>query len=212
MSFDSDAFGDGAVLGCDFTGIVQKVGDGVTRLRKGDAVAGLVWGASVGQYAIQEAAKYQLRIVTTCSPKHFDTVKKFGAHHVFDYRSQGVVEQIKSAAPDLKYVFDTIGSRSSSGLASQAVRSTGGTLCTVRPGKANTEDVDSSVEVTDVLPSKDDHELAAELFEKLPEWLETGIIKANATRILPGLESVPKGFDMHRNGDISGFKVVYQLG
>lgn len=62
-----------------------------------------------------------------------------------------------------------------------------------------------------VQPSKDDHELSAELFEKLPEWLETGVIKPNATRVLAGLESVPKGFDMHRNKEISGFKIVYKV-
>ncbi|KAF4313996.1 Alcohol dehydrogenase superfamily zinc-containing [Botryosphaeria dothidea] len=298
QSFDSNAFGDGTVLGCDFTGVVRKVGDRVTRLKEGDNIAGLIWGgekkgvgaysqytiaderisfkipkgtspdqaatvplaaatawlamfskeslnipraeasknsiliwggsSSVGQFAIQEAAKTGLTVITTCSPKHFDLVKSYGAKHAFDYNSGDVIEQIKSVAPELKYVFDTIGTKSSSGSASQAVSGKGGKLCTVRPGKANTEDVVSGIEVSDVLvwtaflkehrygefywpPSKDDHELSAELFEKLPEWLETGVIKPNATRVLAGLESVPKGFDMHRNKEISGFKIVYKV-
>ena len=41
---DSNAFGDGAVLGCDFCGIVELVGGKVTRVKVGDRVAGLVWG------------------------------------------------------------------------------------------------------------------------------------------------------------------------
>ena len=42
--FDINAFGDGAVLGCDFVGDVTELGPGVTRLAKGDVVAGLIWG------------------------------------------------------------------------------------------------------------------------------------------------------------------------
>ena len=44
QSFDGDAFGDGAVLGCDFAGIVEQVGSEVSRLRVGDKVAALIWG------------------------------------------------------------------------------------------------------------------------------------------------------------------------
>lgn len=42
--FDSNAFGDGAVLGCDFVGEVTELGDEVTQLALGDIVAGLIWG------------------------------------------------------------------------------------------------------------------------------------------------------------------------
>lgn len=44
QAIDSNAFGDGAVLGCDFVGEVVELGDSVTRLVKGDVVAGLIWG------------------------------------------------------------------------------------------------------------------------------------------------------------------------
>lgn len=46
QSFDSNAFGDGTVLGCDFVGEVVELGSGVTRLAKGDIVAGLIWGGN----------------------------------------------------------------------------------------------------------------------------------------------------------------------
>ena len=39
-----NAFGDGAVLGCDFTGIVESLGKSVTKVKVGDRIAGLVWG------------------------------------------------------------------------------------------------------------------------------------------------------------------------
>lgn len=108
--------------------------------------------ASVGLYAIQIAKHYGLGVVTTCSPRHHDLVKSLGASHAFDYRDTEVVESIKSATESsLKYVFDTIGNESSSATSSQAISEQGGYLCTVRPGKAFTENVTKQTKVTDVL-------------------------------------------------------------
>lgn len=106
--------------------------------------------ASVGLYTIQLATITGLNVVTTCSPKNADLVRSYGAKHVFDYKDLQVVEKIKQAAPGLKYVFDTIGQSASSTTASNALAGNGG-LCTVRPGKANTENVADCTKVTDVL-------------------------------------------------------------
>ena len=184
--------------------------------------------ASVGQYAIQIAAMYGFNIITTCSPRNFDLVKKLGATHVFDYNDSSVVDNIKKAAPDLEYTFDTIGQKYSSTQASHAITDKGGVLCTVRPGKANTEGVTSQAKITDVLvwtaflkdhqyknfkwpANEDDHKLSAELFERLPQWVEDGTIKANKPKVLKGLEKVPEGFQEYRDGKISGYKIVYAL-
>jgi threonine dehydrogenase-like Zn-dependent dehydrogenase len=60
--------------------------------------------------------------------------------------------------------------------------------------------------------SKEDHELAAELFRKIPDWLEKGKLKPNKIKLLRGgLSGVEEGFQLHRDGKISGFKVVYEL-
>lgn len=204
--------------------------------------------ASVGSFAIQLARIYNFNIITTCSPRNLDMVKKLGATHVFDYNDPAVIDNIKKAASDLEYTFDTIGSEDSSAQASQAIRSEGGVLCTVRPGKANTENVAKHVKITDVLvwtaflkdhqykefkwpvgvtlqniqsvknvltkelqASVEDHELSAELFEKLPSWLEDGTIKPNNVKLFDSLDSIHEGFDMHRNGKISSFKIVYKV-
>ncbi|KAL3459481.1 putative zinc-binding dehydrogenase family oxidoreductase [Aspergillus heterothallicus] len=298
QSFDGNAFGDGAVLGCDFVGEVVELGSIVTRLAKGDIIAGLVWGgevkglgaygeycladerisfkvpkgvsraeaatiplaattawlalfskdclaldrsqargqsvlvwggsSSVGLYAIQLASHCGFDVITTCSPKHANLVASLGAKHVFNYKDEQVVDKIKAAAPDLVHAFDTIGAGSSSTSSSQAFSSGPGTICTVRPGKANTENVLQGTRVTDVLvwtaflkdhsygvfkwpASTHDHELSAELLGKVPVWLENGILKPNAPKVLHGLDLVAGGFQEYRDGKISAYKIVYEL-
>jgi NADPH:quinone reductase-like Zn-dependent oxidoreductase len=107
--------------------------------------------ASVGAFAIQLARAYSIPVVTVCSPRNFDLCKSLGATHVFDYNDEDVVEKIQSVAPNIAHVFDCIGSQSSSTIASKAVVETGGVLCSVRPGKQFTDNVESRVEVVDVL-------------------------------------------------------------
>ena len=181
------------------------------------------------------------------APRNFDLVKDLGASVALNYKSPNVVEELRAAAPELAHVFDTIGNTSSSETASRAVQ-TPGRLCTVRPGKANTEKVIDGVELTDVLvwtaflkvhsygkfywpvsfqnfygipvdgslihsrqASEDDHKLATELFARLPELLASGKVRPNDVLSLQGLDSVPQGFEMYRQGKISAQKIVYDL-
>ncbi|KAG5659039.1 hypothetical protein KAF25_007592 [Fusarium avenaceum] len=189
----------------------------------------LIWGgsSSVGQYAIQIAAISGFKIITTCSPRSFDLVKSFGATHIFDYNDADVVKSIKDAAPNLRYVFDTIGKQTSSTTASQAIDENGGTLCTVRPDKSFTENVTKQIKVTSVLvwtafnrviqykkasfpASEEDHKLGVEFNERLPGWIDEGKIKPNKPKVIPGgLDAVKKGFQEHRDGKISGYKLVF---
>ncbi|KAL2816077.1 chaperonin 10-like protein [Aspergillus granulosus] len=47
QSLDANAFGDDAVLGCDFVGTVEKTGDKVSRIKPGTVIAGLIWGGEI---------------------------------------------------------------------------------------------------------------------------------------------------------------------
>ncbi|KAM5344922.1 hypothetical protein ACJ41O_010784 [Fusarium nematophilum] len=299
QSFDSHAFGDGSVLGCDFVGVVEATGPNVTRISKGTTIAGLIWGgetkliggysqytladehicfpvpqglsleeastvplaactaflslfskdclsiprsgdkkpsvliwggsSSVGLYAVQIAGLYGLEVIATCSHQHHDLIKSYGAKAVFDYRDPQVVDKIREATPGLQYVFDTIGNKTSSETASRAISHENGVLCTVRPGKANTENIAEGVKITDVLvwtaflkehrygdfywpPNQADHELASSFFQLLPELISAGKIKPNSPKIIPnGLDGVFGGFQEYRDGRISNYKIVYQL-
>lgn len=106
--------------------------------------------ATVGFFAIQLAKLYNIEVATTCSPRNFEKARQAGASHVFDYNDEEVIANINRALPNLNNVFDTVGNESSSATAAKAISSTEGLLCTVRPGKANTQDVPSHVKVTEV--------------------------------------------------------------
>lgn len=43
-SFDSWESGEGCILGCDFVGKVEAIGDSVSKLQLGDTVSGLICG------------------------------------------------------------------------------------------------------------------------------------------------------------------------
>ena len=45
----------------------------------------------------------------------------------------------------------------------------------------------------------------------LPELLESGKVKPNNVLPLAGLDSVPQGFELYRQGKISAQKIVYEL-
>ena len=101
-------------------------------------------------FAIQLATLHGIVVATTCSTRNFEKAKNAGATYIFDYNDENTIQRIRQAMPQLSHVFDTIGNASSSAIAARALNGQSGSLCTVRPGKANTEDVPEHVKVTDV--------------------------------------------------------------
>jgi NADPH:quinone reductase-like Zn-dependent oxidoreductase len=154
-------------------------------------------------------------------------VRSYGADHFFDYSDPEVITKIKAITPDLQYAFDTIGNPTNSTTAAECIAGKG-RLCTVRPGKMYTEGVKKEIEVSDVMVwtglgmevrygeafwpvSQEDQYLTAQLFRNIPEWYGEGRFRGNRTKVLKGLESVERGFQMFRDAEISGFKVVYAI-
>ncbi|KAF5981205.1 hypothetical protein FBULB1_4873 [Fusarium bulbicola] len=303
LALDVNAFGDGAVLGCDFAGKVVEVHSTVTKLKPGDSIAGFVWGGeikglgayslhtiaderlsfkipeninpaeassvplaantawlalfsddclaissektatktplliwggntTVGYFAIQIAKLYNIEVATTCSPRNFDKMRQAGATHVFDYSDEEAVSKIQSAVPNLQHVFDTVGNETSSATAAMSVSQTAGVLCTVRPGKANTQDVPSHIKVTDVFvftafPTEhsyrgkahwpasvkmSDHKLSADFHGQLETLLGNGSFKPSPVRRMGQLSPsmVEKAMGLNRQGAISGEKLVFE--
>ncbi|KAL9949011.1 hypothetical protein ACHAO3_007185 [Verticillium nonalfalfae] len=170
-------------------------------------------------------------VITTCSPRNFELARRAGATHVFDYNDPEVTAKIRSAAPDLAHVFDTIGSATSSATACEAIDGRPGVLCTVRPGKANTGNVPQNVQVTDVFVftafptphsyrgaahwpiNMPDHELSVELYDQLPTLLAEGKLVPPAVKVVGelGPETVAEAMNLNRSGKISGEKLCFKL-
>lgn len=106
--------------------------------------------ATVGSFANNIAAAFEIKTLTTCSKKNFDAVRQDGPKDVFDYNDKDMVSQVMKQYPDLSYIFDTIGSPASSDSVTKIFGERKGTLCTVRPGKAHTEGMDDNISVHDV--------------------------------------------------------------
>ncbi|KAF0325747.1 zinc-binding oxidoreductase [Colletotrichum asianum] len=301
LALDVNAFGDGAVLGCDFAGEVVEAHPSVTKFANGSEIAGFIWGGEipglgaysthtiaderlsfqipenisaaeastvplaantawlalfssdclglppnssneapvliwggssiVGYFTIQLAKLHGYKVITTCSPRNFDKIKAAGATHVFDYSDERLIESIREAVPDLEHVFDTIGNATSSATASKALKESTGRLCTVRPGKANTEDLPSTVEVSDVFvftafPTAHtyrgkahwpvnipNHELSMDLHGQLPKLLHEGDLRPPSVNILGSLSpnTVAQAMDLNRERKISAEKIVFKV-
>ncbi|KAI8285903.1 hypothetical protein K4K56_009078 [Colletotrichum sp. SAR 10_98] len=169
LALDVNAFGDGAVLGCDFAGEVVEAHPSVTKFAKGSGIAGFIWGGEIsglGAYSVKAA----------------------GATHAIDYNDEQAIARIREAVPNLEHVFDTIGNATSSANASKALKDSTGRLCTVRPGKANTENVPSTVEVSDV-------------------FVFTAFPTAHSYR---GKAHWP-AMDLNRDGKVSAEKIVFKV-
>ncbi|RFU32264.1 hypothetical protein B7463_g4087, partial [Scytalidium lignicola] len=71
-----------------------------TKYTAADKKGLLVWGgaSSVGSAALQVAKLMGFTVYTTASEKHHEYLKKLGATRAFDYKNEGVVEQIIKAA------------------------------------------------------------------------------------------------------------------
>ncbi len=195
----------------------------------------LIWGGSsiVGYLAIQLAKLQGYEVATTCSPRNFDVVKQAGAAHVFDYADPDVVTKIRAAVPGLASVFDTIGNATSSTMAASALddKNGGGALCTVRPGKGNTQGVPETVRVSDVFVFSafpkahsyrgathwpvimENHQLCAELCERLPQLLEEGDIMPPPVKNVGSLspDSLREAMELNRSGSVSFEKLYFEV-
>nr|P54006.1 RecName: Full=Trans-enoyl reductase TOXD; AltName: Full=TOX2 HC-toxin biosynthesis cluster protein TOXD [Bipolaris zeicola]CAA63129.1 toxD [Bipolaris zeicola] len=93
------------------------------------AVPILIYGGSTatGTLAIQLAKLSGYRVITTCSPHHFELMKSLGADLVFDYHEITSADHIRRCTQNkLKLVFDTISIDVSARFCDRAMSTEGG--------------------------------------------------------------------------------------
>ncbi|KZO97043.1 NAD(P)-binding protein [Calocera viscosa TUFC12733] len=173
----------------------------------------LVWGgsSSVGALAVQLGVISGFRVISTASPRNFEYVKSLGAEKVLDYRDADIVDQIKALAPGLRYAYDAISENGSIEATLSALDHTAAEVVIVLPfsgavpGSTKTHHVYAG---GIYLPG---HE--AELSSLIPLWdalMRQGKVIPNPVKVMPnGLNSIDDGFDLMRQGKVSGQKLIY---
>ncbi|KAK5154467.1 hypothetical protein LTS14_006602 [Recurvomyces mirabilis] len=297
-----DAKGDdGTLVGCDYAGIVEEVGEAVVKqFKKGDRVMGighggndanpetgafaryivvkgdiqiripddvsfetaatagvgllttgyglykildlpwpevsrglseesiLVFGGSTstGSIAIQFAKLSGYRVLTTCSPRHFDMVKERGADMVYDYRDPQVGEKINAETNNsLTKIFDTVAIESTAEACATAFGAQGGLYCNLLGAECPRKDVKSefflgySMSGQEYIFEGDSYPAQPKDFVFAKRWVESaerlweqGKWKCHPEKLLPGgLQGAVQGMQAMREGKgPSGEKWVYR--
>ncbi|KZO97042.1 NAD(P)-binding protein [Calocera viscosa TUFC12733] len=173
----------------------------------------LVWGgsSSVGALAVQLGVISGFRVISTASPRNFEYVKSLGAEKVLDYRDADIVDQIKALAPGLRYAYDAISENGSIEATFSALDHPAAEVVLVLPFSGA---VPGSTRTHYNLAGGiygPGHEAA--LSSLIPLWdalMRQGKVIPNPVKVMPnGLNSIDEGFDLMRQGKVSGVKLVY---
>jgi len=173
----------------------------------------LVWGgsSSVGALAVQLGVVSGFRVISTASPHNFAYVKSLGAEKVLDYHAADIVDQIKALAPNLRYAYDAISENGSveSIFATLSHPSSEVALVLAYSGTAPEGVKLGRIFAGGIWQSGHEEEIES----LTPLWdvlMKEGKIKPNPVLLMKdGLNSIDEGFDLMRQGKVSGQKLVY---
>jgi NADPH:quinone reductase-like Zn-dependent oxidoreductase len=232
---DNLSFQEAATLGVGITTVGQalyqslKLALPTQPLRKEQSVPILIYGGSTatGTLAIQFAKLSGYHVLTTCSPRNFDLVRKLGADAVFDYKDPLAPEEIRKSTGDkLTLVLDNISNEASAAFCDNALSTSGGdyTALLEEPGiqRANVKDR-WTVAYTSIgeyfefkgfkIEAKpEDKEHAAMFWDITSQLFAEGKLKAHPPRVNPGgLRGVLEGLNLMREDKVSGEKLVYNV-
>ena len=180
----------------------------------------LVWGgaSSVGCNAIQLGVASGYEVITTCSPKNFDLVKKLGAAKAFDYRAPDIVDQLIDALKG-KACPGAIDAISKDGAREACIEiigkvSDGGIVMEAAPVGEDFQQ-QNGVEVKWIHGGslKSDEAGTRVYWDFLPEALEKRkFVAAPEPEIVgEGLEYCPVAMDRYKEGGISAKKLVVKV-
>ncbi|TFK79448.1 GroES-like protein [Polyporus arcularius HHB13444] len=192
-------------------------------LTKYQGQAALIVGgsSSIGQYAIQ-LAKLQgfSPIITTSSLKHADYLKSLGATHVLDrsLSPKAIATELQklTGGQPITYAYDAIADETTQHIAYDAVALGGALVLSNYPGQwilAEKVKRDGGAKKLAYpfadLQIPENKQLGVELYERLEEWLRSGIVVPNRIELLPGgLNGIPGRLERLKANQVSGVKLV----
>ncbi|CZR56773.1 uncharacterized protein PAC_06662 [Phialocephala subalpina] len=180
----------------------------------------LIWGASgsVGNFAVQLAKLHGSQVIAVSSTRSLASAETIGADLVLDSSDPDVVSKIRSAAPNIEHVFDTIVSEASVANCTAAFGNHAGTLATAI--KNTHENKSKGVQIKPVYSGNIQgknmgpgaHEQGARLgefaWDNLTQWLKDGDITPLKYETIRGLQSVNEGLGRLKNGEYKSKLVV----
>jgi len=192
----------------------------------------LVYSGStgVGHYAIQLAHLSGYKVVATASPRNHEAVKSLGADVVFDYRDPDLLSKVKAVTGDsLRIALDCFSSPESQKFSVGAIGTEGGKVLLLTRPSPEVVDLRSDVSVQlmllyamfgkefqilgNVFPaSKEDYDHISKFSQKVPQLLESGLLKPMKVDLWEGgLERVAEAFQHLEDGKVNAEKVVVKL-
>ncbi|RPD54128.1 GroES-like protein [Lentinus tigrinus ALCF2SS1-6] len=171
--------------------------------------------SSVGQYAIQVAkCSGYSPIITTASLHNEALLKSLGATAVLDRKlpPSAILSEVQKLIGNkpIEYVFDAISLADTQSLAYD-VLAPGGTLFIVLDEKipAEKKKAGDNKRIVHGFGIPENRDVGVQLFSRLTEWLETGVIVPNQVEVLPnGLAGIPDGLERLKQDKVSGKKLV----
>ncbi|KAF7789409.1 hypothetical protein EIP86_000353 [Pleurotus ostreatoroseus] len=191
----------------------------------------LIYGgsSSVGMFAVQLAKLAGYKIVSTSSPRNFELVKSLGADVVVDYNDPEAPKKIAEATGNtIHKAFDAISEASSQKIIIQAFAPGAGKIVATLPPNPEAQALRGDVLIQPTLiytalgreftlwgqpfpASVEDKQHMADFLTKAPEFVRTGAVKPNPTKLWEGgLEGIPGGLQYMMEGKNSGEKIIGQ--
>jgi len=177
---------------------------------KGEKFVILGGSSSVGSYAIQLAVLSGFEVTTTCSPAHFAYVKSLGATTVIDRSAPDVATQILAATGGpVKYALDTVSLEPTQLLALDVVQPQGTLVLILGALPAVQSAADAKGVVVAYRFGMEGRHFDGRFWDAVPGYVERGVLKFNRPTVLSGgLKAWEEGFRLHREGKVSGTKLV----
>lgn len=182
---------------------------------------------SVGLFAIQLAKLAGYTVVTTASPHSHELVKRYGADHVFDYKSDSWVQEVVSAFPNISVAIDCFSEGGSGQATANVLKSQGGKIVTLLDqGESKVPGVKYDMIMLYTVFGREfawlpplgpkfsvdlEHRQAlARFYSILPQVL--GLIKPPPIKAIKGgIEVLLESLDLLRQGKVSGSKLVVKF-
>ncbi|KAI7782142.1 Trans-enoyl reductase ACTTS2 [Diaporthe eres] len=182
---------------------------------------------SVGLFAIQLAKLAGYTVVTTASPHSHELVKRYGAGHVFDYKSDGWVQEVTSAFPDISLAVDCFSEGGSGPAVASVLKPQGGKIVTLLDqGESKVPGVTYDMimlytvfgrefawlpPVGPKFPVDLEHRKAlARFYSILPQIHD--LIKPPPIKVIDGgIQVLLESLDLLRQGKVSGSKLVVKF-